>query len=75
MNIPKDRKIIIDHKTGRNVAIWSEADKKFAYANLQADKKFAYANLQADMYGGEYDMMYFETQYIDEKDIIYWRDF
>tara|TARA_R110001606_G_scaffold387024_1_gene551391 strand:- start:399 stop:596 length:198 start_codon:yes stop_codon:yes gene_type:complete len=64
MNIPKDRKIIIDHKTGLNVAIWSEADKKFAYANLQAD-----------MYGGEYNMYYFETLYINEKDIIYWRYF
>jgi len=64
MNIPKDRKIIIEHKYGNNVAIWSEADKKFAYANLQAD-----------MYEGEYNMYYFETLYIDEKDIIAWRDF
>jgi hypothetical protein len=63
MKIPKDRQIIINHKMGENAAIWSEADKQFVYANVQVD-----------LYKGEWNMYYFENEYIDEKDIISWRE-
>ena len=59
--IPKDRQIIITHSMGINVAIWSEADKQFVYANLQVD-----------MYNGEWNMYYFENEYIEEEYIISW---
>jgi hypothetical protein len=62
-SIPKDRQIIITHKMGTNVAIWSGADKQFVYANIQVD-----------MYKGEWNMHYFENEYIDEKDILEWRE-
>jgi hypothetical protein len=63
MKIPKDRQIIINHKMGINTAIWSEDDKQFVYANVQVD-----------LYKGEWNMYYFENEYIDEKDIISWRE-
>ena len=59
--IPKDRQIIITSSMGTNVAIWSEADKQFVYANLQVD-----------MYNGEWNMYYFENEYIKEEYIISW---
>lgn len=62
-NIPKDRQIIISHKYGTNVAIWSEAEKKFVYANVQVD-----------MYKGIYNIYYFENEYIVEDDILEWRE-
>jgi hypothetical protein len=62
-DIPKDRQIIIKHSIGKNVAIWSEADMKFVYANVQVD-----------MFYCEWNMYYFENEYIDEKDIIDWID-
>lgn len=64
MKVPKDRKILIESPyTGKTVAIWSEAEKKFAYAELQAD-----------MYNGSWNMMYFETDYINEADIKEWSE-
>jgi hypothetical protein len=62
-DIPKDRHIIIEHSMGTNAAIWSEADMKFVYANVQVD-----------LYKGKWNMYYFENEYIDEKDIISWRE-
>ena len=62
-NIPKDRQIVIEHSMGTSVAIWSEADEKFVYANVQTD-----------MYNGEWNMKYFENEYIEEKDILNWRE-
>lgn len=61
-NIPKDRQIIVECWLGTSVAIWSEADKKFVYANIQAD-----------MYEGKWNMMYFENEYIKESEITNWR--
>lgn len=62
-NIPKDKQIIIEHKYGTSVAIWSEADKKFAYANPQTD-----------LYEDKWNMNYYENEYIKEEDIESWRD-
>jgi len=60
----KDKQIIIENEYGIEcVAIWSEADKKFVYANLQTD-----------MYDGKWNMNYFENEYILEKDIKKWRE-
>lgn len=61
--IPKDRQIIIQTKFGKYVAQWSEADNRFAYANPQLD-----------MYEGKWDMFYFENEYIEESDILEWRE-
>lgn len=63
MSIPKDRPIVIECWLGTGVAIWSEADKKFVYANFQTD-----------MYEGEWNMNYFENEYIEEKEILAWRE-
>ena len=61
--IPKDRQIIISTDTGRCVARWSPADKMFVYANPQID-----------MFGGKWDMYYYENEYIKEEDIKAWRE-
>ncbi len=61
--IPKDRQIIIEHGHSKNVAIWSEADKLFVYANVQTD-----------MYEGLWNMFYFENEYIKEEDIVGWSE-
>ena len=62
-DIPKDRQIKITHSFGESVAIWSEADKEFVYANVQVD-----------MFDGKCNMRYFENEYIEEKDILNWRE-
>ena len=61
--IPKDKQIIITTVTGNYVAVWSDADKQFVYASPRID-----------MYQGEWNMHYFENEYIDEKDILGWRE-
>ena len=61
--IPKDRQIIIEHKKSTNVAIWSKADGLFVYANVQTD-----------MYEGEWNMLYFDNEYIKEEDILSWKE-
>ena len=61
--IPKDRQIIISTDMGKYVAIWSPADKKFAYANPQID-----------MFEGKWDVYYYENEYIKEEDITSWRE-
>ena len=63
IKIPKNRQIIIEHKMGTNVAIWSGADEKFVYANAVID-----------MYESKWDMYYFENEYIDEKNIKSWKE-
>lgn len=62
-DIPKDRQIVIEHKNGRSVAIWS-----------QADECFVYANLQVDLFQGKWNMRYFENESIDESDIVSWSE-
>lgn len=62
-SIPKDRQIIITHTLGTNVAIWSEPDSKFVYANPLAD-----------LYEGKWNMMYFENEWIEENEITSWRE-
>jgi len=61
--IPKDRQIVIITKKGTHAAQWSEADKQYAYANVQID-----------MFEGKWDMVYFDTEYIDEDCVIGWRE-
>ena len=61
--IPKDRQIIITTKQGTYAAQWSPADNKIAYANVQID-----------MYVGKWDMVYFETEYIEEDHVLEWRE-
>ena len=62
-NIPRDREIIIQTKRGKYTAIWSEADNLFAYASHNVD-----------MYQGQWNMHYFETDYIKEEDILTWNE-
>ncbi len=59
--IPRDRQIIIRHNLGTNVALWSEPDNKFVYANVQID-----------LYDGSWNMKYFENEYLSESEIICW---
>lgn len=61
--IPKDRQIIIEHDFGTSVAIWSETDGSFVYANPQVD-----------LFEGVWNMHYFENEYIEEEDIKSWRE-
>jgi len=61
--IPKDREIIIIINQGNYLAVWSEADERFIYANPQTD-----------MYKGKWNMKYFENEYISEDEILGWRD-
>ena len=61
--IPKDRQIVIKHGHSKNVAIWSVADELFVYANVQVD-----------LYRGEWNMNYFENEYIKEEDIESWSE-
>ena len=62
--IPKDKQIIVTDKYGmERVAQWSEADELFATAMFQLD-----------MYEGKWNMGYFENEYINEKNILKWRE-
>ena len=36
--------------------------------------KFAYANVQAGLYHGQYNDMYFESEYCEPQDIKKWQD-
>ena len=62
--IPKDREIIIQTKLGKFIAIFSPPDDMFVYANHAVD-----------MYQGLWNMHYYETEYIKEKDILEWKEF
>jgi len=61
--IPKNKQIIIITEKGRRVAIWSEADKHFVYANPCTD-----------LYNGKWNMNYFENESIEEDEILAWKE-
>lgn len=63
-DIPKDKQIIIKDEYGMEyVAMWNKVNESFVYANPQMD-----------MYHGEYIDSYYESEHIQEEDIIAWRE-
>ncbi len=61
--IPTDRVVIVETEQGKTIAIWNEPSQKFVTANIQAD-----------LYKGKWNDTYFETEHIDERDIIDWAE-